>query len=76
MTVRENEVRIENVEEEVLDLDKRVTRLETDFTIMVSKLDLLIKMGRVLVGMVAAGLGVDLGIQGGVIWAKKIGLFW
>ena len=67
MTVRENEVRIENVEEDVLDLDKRVTRLETDFTIMVSKLDLLIKMGRVLVGMVAAGLGVDLGIQGGMI---------
>ncbi len=67
MTVRENEVRIENVEEDVLDLDKRVSRLETDFTIMVSKLDLLIKMGRVLVGMVAAGLGVDLGIQGGVI---------
>ena len=54
MTVRENEIRIENVEDEVSGLDKRVTRLETDFTVLVSKLDLLIKMGRLIVGMVAA----------------------
>ncbi len=67
MTVRENEIRIENVEEDVSDLDKRVTRLETDFTVLVSKLDLLIKMGRVIVGMVAAGLGLDIGIEGGMI---------
>ena len=67
MTVRENEIRIENVEDDVADLDKRVTRLETDFTVLVSKLDLLIKMGRVIVGMVAAGLGLDIGIEGGMI---------
>ena len=67
MTVRENEMRIDNVEEDVSDLDKRVTRLETDFTVLVSKLDLLIKMGRLIVGMVAAGLGWDFGIQGGMI---------
>jgi len=67
MTVRENEIRIENVEEDVSDLDKRVTRLETDFTIMVNKLDLLIKMGRLIVGLVAAGLGLDLGVQGDMI---------
>jgi len=67
MTVRENEMRIDNVEEDVSDLDKRVTRLETDFTVLVNKLDLLIKMGRLIVGMVAAGLGLDFGIQGGMI---------
>ena len=67
MTVRENEIRIENVEDDVAELDKRVTRLETDFTVLVSKLDLLIKMGRVIVGMVAAGLGLDIGIEGGII---------
>tara|TARA_R100000808_G_scaffold1126_1_gene5196 strand:- start:63 stop:266 length:204 start_codon:yes stop_codon:yes gene_type:complete len=67
MTVRENSVRIENLEEDVSDLDGRVTRLETDFTVMMSKLDILIKMGRVIVGMVAAGLGFDLGVEGGMI---------
>lgn len=67
MTVRENEIRIESLEEDVGDLDGRVSRLETDFTVMMSKLDVLIKMGRVIVGMVAAGLGLDLGVEGGMI---------
>ena len=67
MTVRENEMRIDNVEEDVSDLDKRVTRLETDFTVLVNKLDLLIKMGRLIVGMVAAGLGLDLGLDSAMI---------
>tara|TARA_R100001086_G_C11788765_1_gene245624 strand:+ start:472 stop:675 length:204 start_codon:yes stop_codon:yes gene_type:complete len=67
MTVRENEIRIESLEEDVGDLDGRVSRLETDFTVMMSKLDILIKMGRVIVGMVAAGLGLDLGVEGGMI---------
>ena len=67
MTVRENEIRIESLEEDVGDLDGRVSRLETDFTVMMSKLDILIKMGRGIVGMVAAGLGLDLGVEGGMI---------
>ncbi len=67
MTVRENEIRIGSIEEDVSDLDRRVTKLETDFTVLVSKIDLLIKMGRLIVGMVAAGLGLDLGLDGGMI---------
>ena len=67
MTVRENEIRIESLEEDVGDLDGRVSRLETDFTVMMSKLDILIKMGRVIVGIVAAGLGLDLAVEGGMI---------
>ena len=67
MTVRENEIRIESIEEDVSDLDKRVVQLEKDFTVMVSKLDLLIKMGRLIVGMVAAGLGLDLGLDSAMI---------
>jgi hypothetical protein len=34
---------------------------------MMGKLDIIIKMGRVMVGMIAAGLGLDLGIEGGMI---------
>ena len=48
MTVRENEVRIEILEDDVSDLDGRVSSLEKDFSIMIGKLDLLIKMGRVV----------------------------
>ena len=67
MTVRENEIRIESIEDDVSDLDKRVVQLEKDFTVLVSKLDLLIKMGRLIVGMVAAGLGLDLGLDSAMI---------
>ena len=67
MTVRENEIRIESIEYDVSDLDKRVVQLEKDFTVLVSKLDLLIKMGRLIVGMVAAGLGLDLGLDNAMI---------
>tara|TARA_R100000664_G_scaffold5273_1_gene10104 strand:- start:2567 stop:2767 length:201 start_codon:yes stop_codon:yes gene_type:complete len=64
MTVRENQVRIANLEEDVTDLEDRVQTLENDFSVMMGKLDVLIKMGRVIVGLVTAGLGLDLGTGG------------
>jgi len=64
MTVRENQVRIANLEEDVTDLETRVQTLETEFSTMMGKLDILIKMGRVIVGLVTAGLGLDLGTGG------------
>ena len=67
MTVKENAIRIRNNEEDIESLDKRVTKLEGDFNMMMGKLDIIIKMGRVMVGMIAAGLGLDLGIEGGMI---------
>jgi cell division protein FtsB len=67
MTVSENKIRITNNEEDIESLDKRVTKLETEFNLMMGKLDIIIKMGRVMVGMIAAGLGLDLGIEGGMI---------
>ena len=70
MTVKENTIRIRNNEEDIEALDKRVTNLESEFNLMIGKLDIIIKMGRVMVGMIAAGLGLDLGIEGGMIWAK------
>lgn len=67
MTVKENTIRIRNNEEDIEALDKRVTNLESEFNLMIGKLDIIIKMGRVMVGMIAAGLGLDLGIEGGMI---------
>ena len=64
MTVRENQVRIANLEEDVTDLETRVQTLETEFSTMMGKLDILIKMGRVIVGLVTAGLGLNLGTGG------------
>ena len=67
MTVKDNKIRITNNEEDIRALDDRVTKLESDFSLMMGKLDVIIKMGRVMVGMIGAGLGLDLGIEGGMI---------
>lgn len=67
MTMKENEVRITMVEEDVKLLDDRVNKLETEFTEVMTKLDMIIKMGRVVLGVVGASLGIDLGIEGGMI---------
>ena len=67
MTVKENEVRITMVEEDVKQLDERVNKLETEFTEVMTKLDMIIKMGRVVLGVVGASLGLDLGMNGGMI---------
>ena len=67
MTVKENTIRIRNNEEDIEALDKRVIKFEIDFNLMMGKLDIIIKMGRVMVGMIAAGLGLDLGIQGDLV---------
>ena len=67
MTVAENKIRITNNEEDIEALDKRVTKLESDFNLMMGKLDIIIKMGRVMVGMIAAGLGLGLGVPGGLV---------
>mgnify|MGYP003110210122 CR=1 FL=1 len=67
MTVKENEVRITMVEEDVKLLDERVNKLETEFTEVMTKLDMIIKMGRLVLGVVGASLGLDLGMNGGMI---------
>jgi hypothetical protein len=67
MTVRENKIRITNLEEDVDSLDGRVTALEKDFSVMMGKLDLIIRMARIMAAMIAAGLGLDVGIEGGLL---------
>ena len=44
MTVKDNQIRITNLEEDVEALDGRVTELERDFSVMIGKLDLIINM--------------------------------
>ena len=67
MTVKQNLERIIHLEDDVKDLDERVGRLEGEFSILMTKLDMVIKMGRITLGLVAAALGLDLGISGGLV---------
>lgn len=67
MTVKENLERIVVLEDDVKDINNRVYVLEADFNTLIGKIDIVIKMGRITLGLVAAALGLDLGINGGMI---------
>ena len=67
MTVKENRDRIVHLEDDVKDLDVRVARLESSLIDLLARIDIIIKMSRATIIIVAATLGIDLGIEGGMI---------
>ena len=67
MTVKANLERIVHLEDDVKDLDERVARLETSMIDLLARIDIIIRMGRATMVIVAATLGIDIGIEGGMI---------
>ncbi len=67
MTVKENRDRIVHLEDDMKDLDVRVARLESSMIDLLARIDIIIRMSRATVVIVAATLGIDLGIEGGMI---------
>jgi len=67
MTVKANLERIVHLEDDMKDLDVRVARLETSMIDLLARIDIIIRMSRATVVIVAATLGIDLGIEGGMI---------
>jgi len=66
-TVATNRERIVRVEDDVSALDERVNTLEVLHIEHMAKLDVLIKMGRAIMAVAAATLGLELGIEGGIV---------
>ena len=65
-TVASNRERIVRVEEDVSSLEERVNHLDRSHLELISKLDVLIKMGRAIMAVAAATLGRNIGIEGGI----------
>ena len=66
-TVATNRERIVRVEEDVSNLEPRVSSLEVLHIEHMAKLDVLIKMGRAIMAVAAATLGLNIGIEGGIV---------
>jgi len=66
-TVASNRERIVRVEEDVSALEERVSYLERSHLELISKIDILIKMGRAIMAVAAATLGLNIGIEGGIV---------
>ena len=67
MTIKENRDRIVHLEDDMKALDVRVARLESSLIDLLARIDIMIKMSRATIIIVAATLGIDLGIEGGMI---------
>ena len=62
-----NRERIVRVEDDVTALEERVNTLEKLHLEHMAKLDILIKMGRAIMAVAAATLGLNIGIEGGIV---------
>ena len=66
-TVASNHARIIKVEEDLTVLEEKVEILDKQFSEVLVRLDMILKIGRGVAVMVATSLGLDLGIEGGMI---------
>ena len=66
-TASSNHTRIVRIEEDLGDLEDRMTVIEGCMTDLLARIDIIIRMGRVTLAIVAAALGMDIGVEGGVL---------
>jgi len=64
MTVKENLNRIIRLEDDVEEVKERLYNLETNHLELITKLDTIARVGKIIAMMVAATLGFDLGLEG------------
>lgn len=67
MTVKSNHERIVRLEDDVSEIQERLTNLEIKHVDLMARLDVIVKGVKVIIAIVGASLGVDLGIEGGMI---------
>ncbi len=66
-TVASNHTRIVRIEEDLTILEDKVENMDKQFIDVMARLDTIMRIGRAIAVMVAASLGFDLSIEGGMI---------
>ena len=67
MTVGENKTRIIRLEDDVQDIDTRLNDLEVKHIDLMARLDIILNGLKLITALVAAGLGLAVGIDGRMI---------
>ena len=67
MTVKANHERIVRLEDDVQEINERLTNLEMKHIDLMARLDVIVKGVKVIIAIVGACLGIDVGIEGGMI---------
>ena len=63
MTVKENLSRIIRLEDDIEEVKERVYNLETNHLELITRLDMIGRVAKIIAAMVAATLGFDLGME-------------
>jgi hypothetical protein len=63
MTVKENLTRIIRLEDDVEEVKERIYNLETNHLELITRLDMIGRVAKIIAAMVAATLGFDLGME-------------
>ena len=67
MTVKQNHERIVRLEDDVTEIQERLTDLEMKHIALMSKLDTIVNGVKLILAIVGASLGIDISIEGGMI---------
>ena len=67
MTVKQNHERIVRLEDDVQEIQERLTNLEMKHIDLMARLDVIVNGVKVIIAIVGASLGIDVGIEGGMI---------
>ena len=67
MTVKANHERIVRLEDDVQEINERLTNLEIKHVDLMARLDVIAKGVKLIIAIVGASLGIDVGIEGGMI---------
>ena len=67
MTVKQNHERIVRLEDDVQEIQVRLTSLEMKHIDLMARLDVIVNGVKVIIAIVGASLGIDVGIEGGMI---------
>ena len=67
MTVKQNHERIVRLEDDVQEIQDRLTNLEMKHIALMARLDTIVNGVKIIIAIVGASLGIDVGIEGGMI---------
>ena len=67
MTVKQNHERIVRLEDDVQEIQDRLTSLEIKHVDLMARLDVIVNGVKVIIAIVGASLGIDLSIEGGML---------
>ena len=67
MTVKQNHERIVRLEDDVTEMQERLTDLEMKHIDLMARLDTIVNGVKLILAIVGASLGIDISIEGGMI---------